>query len=386
MAWAQEGGRLLQHPLVPENLREDLEEQGVLVEGFYALTMLANPVGGRSHGFANAGELEMGFLFDLEKIMGVCRTEFFWSFAWNTGKSLTDSDVGNLFDVSSLFGGTTVRLNEVYFQHHLCRKRLLVKAGRLNAANDFMSSPLYYYWVNLAFDENPVSIFFNTPFSANPLATWGAYAHVHLDPRIQVKFGIYNGNIRIWENRFHGLNWTFENPQGYMMLSEVEFTTCGGHYKGGAYYVTGDTPRWRGGTSGGNYGYYFLFDQVIYKRGPRELIPLGALTFAPSDKNFFPFFFWSGLILKAPFCSRPDDTAVFGFAYGKMSNSLRGQQRLGRFGGVPQNYEAIVEANYWISVTPWLQAVPDIQYVINPSGFGTIKNALVVGVQLFATL
>jgi len=32
--------------------------------------------------------------------------------------------------------------------------------------------------------------------------------------------------------------------------------------------------------------------------------------------------------------------------------------------------------------TDWVTITPDLQYIINPSGFGTIPNAFVIGAQI----
>ncbi|MCP5489875.1 MAG: carbohydrate porin [Chlamydiales bacterium] len=52
------------------------------------------------------------------------------------------------------------------------------------------------------------------------------------------------------------------------------------------------------------------------------------------------------------------------------------------FGNRPQNFEAVIELNHWFQVNQWFQIVPDIQYIINPKGFGNIPDALVVGAQV----
>jgi porin len=68
---------------------------------------------------------------------------------------------------------------------------------------------------------------------------------------------------------------------------------------------------------------------------------------------------------------REGDTAGVALYYGGFSRD------------VPrQTYEMVLEWTYAIGLTPWLTVQPDIQYVINPSGRRTIKDALIVGAQL----
>ena len=143
----------------------------------------------------------------------------------------------------------------------------------------------------------------------------------------------------------------------------------------------------------GNYGYYFLFDQMVYShtefKSDLGLTPFVAILFAPKDRNTFPFFISSGLVYKGLIPQRTKDFTNLGFAFGKYSPDLREAQLFAKktrmlmpYGNQPQSFEAVIELNHWIQVNPWLIVVPDIQYIINPKGYGTISNALVVGVQI----
>ena len=136
---------------------------------------------------------------------------------------------------------------------------------------------------------------------------------------------------------------------------------------------------------------------MVYRHGgpetDRGLTPFIALLFAPKDRNLLPFFITSGLVYKGLFASRPKDYTNLGFIYGKYSTDLRSAQGIAKrthmmptFGNQPQNFEALVELNHWFQINPWFIIVPDIQYVINPRGLGTIKNAWVVGAQISITL
>jgi porin len=75
--------------------------------------------------------------------------------------------------------------------------------------------------------------------------------------------------------------------------------------------------------------------------------------------------------------------------YGKYSPDLRMAQEMkvntAQVGTQPQNYEIILEATHLFQLNPWFSIMPDIQYVINPKGYGTIPNALVLGAQVSLT-
>lgn len=379
--------------------RTQLKNAGVDVVSSYVNDALGNPVGGQHRGFAYADSFGISLDIDLEKIAHLKGLSFFTSFVYRSGSNLSAKRIGNEFPVAQVYGTETYQLNELYFQQSLFKGKLTLKAGRLDGGNDFLTSPLYWEYVNNAFDGNPISIFFNTDFTAYPHATWGAYVGIRPCKELLLKFAVYNMNVNLQKNRYHGVNFTFASTQGVMWITEWAYllnqkgSSHGypGNYKVGYYYVTGEVPRFLGGEQKGNYGYYFLADQLIYRIGDKErgLTPFVACVFAPKNRNQFPFFVMSGLVFHGPFTSRPDDEASFGVAYGHYSENLRHAQReakamrmLGTFGNRPQTFETVLEVNYWFQITKWLAITPDIQYIINPKGFGTIRDALVVGMQL----
>ena len=126
----------------------------------------------------------------------------------------------------------------------------------------------------------------------------------------------------------------------------------------------------------------------------RGLTPFITLLFAPKDRNLLPFFISSGLVYKGLFKQRPEDFTNLGFIYGKYSTDMNKAQEIARkiklmpvpsFGNQPQNFEALFELNHWFQITPAVVVVPDIQYILNPKGIDSNKNALVIGAQIGVT-
>jgi porin len=160
-----------------------------------------------------------------------------------------------------------------------------------------------------------------------------------------------------------------------------------GNYKVGAFYLTGSERKFSGGHQQGDPGLYFLFDQMVYRKGgpksDRGLTPFISLFFQPKNRNLFPFFMNGGLVYKGPFDKRPDDVATCGVAYGRYSSDLARVQSQRH--ETPQNAETVLEANYSIQITPWFYIMPDVQYIIHPKGRTTDPNALVLGAQIGLT-
>ena len=382
--------------------RITLLEEGITFSSSYVNDILGCVSGGKARGIAEAGSFGIFMNVDFGKFSHFDGLQLGVSVVYREGTNLSKKKIGNQFTVAQVYGGQTYHLNEFYLEQTFLDATLKLKGGRLDAGNDFLQSDLYYEFVNNGFDGNPVAIFYNSPFSAYPNATWGIVLQVTFWEKIVAKMGIYNANANVVKNRYHGFNWSFHSTDGALLIGEWALlvnqgkgdTGYPGNYRVGAYYYTGtEKEKFLGGKAHGNYGYYILLDQMVVSFGDvgaeRGITPFIALLFAPSDRDIMPFFLASGLVCWGLFPARPKDSLNLGFLYGKYSTDMRKAQQqaknlrlLGPFGDQPQNFEALIEFNYWFEVNPWLAITPDLQYIINPSGFGTIPNALACGVQV----
>lgn len=84
-----------------------------------------------------------------------------------------------------------------------------------------------------------------------------------------------------------------------------------------------------------------------------------------------PYFLGGGLSYQGVIRKRAKDIASVGLIYGSFS------------GYIPEtSSETVIEANYQIVLPPWLSIMPDVQYIIKPSGSSNIQDAVVMGAQL----
>lgn len=388
--------------------RSKLARDGVTVGMSYVSDILGNPIGGKAKGIAFAGSFGLDVNVDIGRYTELKGLSFYISMVGRTGTNLSANKIGNQFPVAQVYGGQNIRLNELYLRQTLWDNRVVMKLGRLDAGNDFLQSELYYKFVNNGFDGNPIAVFFNGPFTAYPNATWAFLFQFRPYKRILAKMAAYIAQDDVADNKYHGFNWSLNGSDGVQLITEWSYqvnqlkedTGYPGNYRAGYFYYTDSKgEKFLGGHYHGNSGYYFLVDQMIYRRGdPKDalgLTPFIAVLFAPKDRNLLPFFISSGLVYKGLFPSRPKDYTNLGFIYGKYSTDMRAAQQMAKntrmmpvppFGNQPQNFEALFELNHWFQVNPWLIIVPDVQYIINPRGLGTIQNAWVFGAQIGITL
>jgi porin len=385
-------------------LRTAMGRLGIVPTVSWVTNVLGNPIGGVDQALREFDNLAVELDVDLATLIGAPGTKFHIGLSQRSGTNLSAIDIGNVFQVAEVCCGATYRLVDVFLEQPLFDDRLNVRAGRISAGDEFMTSPLYWLFVNAYINGNPGGIFLNAPgMTAYPVATWGVRVRAVPLPSLYVMAGAFNGDPTLGDNDKHGVDWTMRGPLfaiaevGYQYNQGAGATGLPGSVKLGAYYNGGPFTEFLGGagdspppTVQGNAGWYLLADQMLYRPGgPSSLTGLTAFfsfLMAPAASiSTMPVFVNGGLVYRGLLPSRPNDVAGFGVIYGSFSSDLRESQRLARQAGVAatiQDYELVFEWNYAIQIARWLVLQPDVQYVVRPDGSSAIPNALVVGFQL----
>lgn len=91
-----------------------------------------------------------------------------------------------------------------------------------------------------------------------------------------------------------------------------------------------------------------------------------------SEVQQIPMFYAGGWVGKGLFRNRPDDTVVLGFSHANWSPSVP----------TDQVWESIVELGYQVALGDNVTLQPNLQWVFNPSGTGSVPDALVLGMQM----
>ena len=389
-------------------MREELENEGVIISSTYTCDVLGDASGGMKQGARYDHSMGWDANFDLEKFVGMLGTQFHISGLWRAGQNLSKAVVGNDIVCSTIFGNEQFRFYFLYLEKDLLDKKLNIRLGRIAAGDDFASSPLYGVYVSNGVDGVPISMPINMFFSVYATATWGARARYNINDDFYLLSGIYDGDNAVSRNDMYGFDFSLRLSQGLAFAEELAYAPAKGvgsaglpgHYKAGIYY-NGATCRDLYADINGNsyaatkldqkkhigdYNVYIHADQMIYREpGTKDqgLTPLMVATLGPDDTNKFPFFLMGGLVYKGLVPTRDNDMTAFEFIYSKYSNKLKESQQ--SVGSDPQKYEMILEFTHKVWVTKWMYMQPDLQYIIQPGGTGNIDDALVLGFQFGLT-
>ena len=113
---------------------------------------------------------------------------------------------------------------------------------------------------------------------------------------------------------------------------------------------------------------------------------------APSDRNVLSFNLDAGVVLKAPFKGRDNDSVGLALGYANVSSSASAFDRdAGRVtpGYEVRSAETVVEATYQYQVTPWWLLQGEFQYFFRPNGGSVngvhIGNEAVAGLRTVVT-
>jgi len=97
------------------------------------------------------------------------------------------------------------------------------------------------------------------------------------------------------------------------------------------------------------------------------------MGYAPGKRNDITDFLSIGFQYQGLLDGRDADVFGAAFAHGAFSNSADT--------AYPEGYESALEVYYNAQITPWFNLSPAVQYVTNPGGVKTAKDAVLFGVR-----
>jgi porin len=393
------------------------KDTGIEFSGTYTTDLAGNPVGGMEQGFTYTDNIAFGAKLDLEKLVGWHGATFTIAATDRNGTSLSQNYIGNQFTVQQIFGGQTTILTGLHLTQRLLDDKMEIKVGRFSAGDDFASSPLYWLYMNNGIDGNPQALPVNASFSAYPWASWAARVRFEPSPDWNAMFGLYQVSNKTFNRYLHGVNFSFEPTDGVMFLGQVGWTPeffrrpvkrvetereeneelseaeenmhgLPGHYWFGAYYSTWEYAQFGSTQSAANaYGFYWHADQKVYEEAPgsdQGLTLWTAFVLSPQENIAkIPFQWNCGVAYQGMLPQRNEDIAMFGLAYGSFSDDYGNAGNA--YNGDPVSYEIALEWGYRVQFNRFLYAQPNIQYIVQPGGTGSIPDAFVLGLQIGVT-
>ena len=365
---------------------ETLKNNGIYLQLGYVEDILANVSGGLQTGTLPTGELFFGTVLDLQTMLGIPGASFHITFDERNGYALNNI-VGTQGPLQANSGPTrSIRLSQFYWEQGFDADRLDIIAGRTNPTTDFATSDISCQLVSSIICAQPGSWYFSNSNQAYPVSTWGGRVNFAVTPNVYIRAGVYDDDPSQGGTDQHGFTWGTERSSGVFIPAEIGYSTSfttaryptkvdvGGYYDDANYTTPNGVPM-RGRTA-----YWVQGQQAVYRPDPNTTQSLTVFGGAMVYNGGAPYWgqYYGGVIDRAPFFSRPEDTIVAIGSY-YANNSIERSNK-------PSQW--IFEVNYGYSLYPGVTIKPVAQYVINPNnnlapaGSREPSNAFVIGVQV----
>lgn len=301
------------------------------------------------------------------------------------------------------------QVGQLWYQQQFFDDVLRLRAGKLEGNADFDVLDNVQEFVNNAFQTSPTLALMPS------FRDTGTGAQVFYEPPsgFYAGAGVFDGSgARGVETGEYGPKHFFDRPNDIFLISEIglryklpiENRKWPGKIAVGGWYDGNHFARLDGtGSDNGTGGCYLLFDQLLWRPYRQRPVPAAAPG-VPPDLRPVEEEYPGGLAMSASFgwdqpaVNAIDTAAVLGFNYTGLFPSRRidvlglGAAYAHFSPAVPRrdDFELAIETFYRLRITQWISLKPDLQYVIHPSGGGTLAepdrhNALVATLRLEMT-
>lgn len=364
--------------------------------------------GGTKRGLAYDGATQFGLNVDTDKAFGLKGGQFFVDALQIHGHGITAAHLNSLQSVSGVEAEPTTRLWELWYQQAFGDK-FDVKIGQQSLDQEFIVSQYASTFVNATFGW-PVLPAVDMPAGgpAYPLSSLGVRLRVKPTDSLTILGGVFDGNPAPGTGdvqKLNGSGTTFNLHGGTLLIGEVQYAInqapasgssaqpsgLPGTYKLGFWYNNERFADQRFGTDGlslanplsngvpakhrGDFSLYAVADQMVWRPSadsPRSVGVFVRAMGAPSNRNQVDFNLDAGVVLKAPFKGRDNDSVGLALGYANVSSSASALDRdVGTFTtpGFPvRSAETVIEATYQYQVAPWWLVQADFQYFFRPGG------------------
>jgi porin len=407
-------------------LRTALGRYGISLGATEVSEVLGNLRGGLARGATYDGLATMTLGVDTQKAFGLAGGTFNASALQIRGRDLSPAYLGTLNTASSLEAANSLRLWELWYQQSLFHGRLDIKVGQQSLDQEFIVSQYAQPFMNAMFGW-PALASYDLPAGGPvyPLSDLGVRVRGQITPALTVLAGVFDGNPtgNNPDNR-SGTNFNLHN--GALYIGELQYAInqptgdkapgaagagLPGTYKIGLWYnnerfadqrfdnaglsLANPASSGAAATHRGNFSVYAVADQMIWRPAPdspRSIGVFGRVMGAPGDRNLVEASANAGIVMKAPFAHRDDDTVGLAVSYIKVGTHVRALDRDAlAFNGGPygvRSSETTLEATYQYQIAPWWQLQGDLQYTFN-AGAGQnpsdpsqpLRNTFMVGLR-----
>lgn len=395
-----------------QQIGKTLADKGIYLNASYFAEFAGNPSGGAAQGSDYADQVAAGADIDLQKLVGWQGGALHIEFTNRDGLSQAADVINNSVATQQIYGGgQTYNLTTLTLEQKLFNGKVDITAGRTELDQLTLHDPIYCHFQSNAVCGQPdiMGKIINATFW--PVAVWAGQVIVNPVQDWYFKAGIADHDPGDSASPHHGFDWGLSQSDGAEIPLEIDYQTSFADDAFPRRYDVGvvfdrtpysyDQYNAATNTMGSKNAYgrsmvYVQAKQMVYRpdmNSQRGLTLFGAAIFGPNSNQEANYNITAGGVYQGPFASRPADSAGLMVGVTHYRNSFIDQldaYRTNALGGTqrPASSLIMMEVDYDAFLTPWLDMMPNFQYIVNPDGLGNrgypasnLSNAFVVGLQ-----
>lgn len=395
-----------------QQIGQTLADKGIYLNASYFGEFAGNPTGGAAQGSDYADQVAAGADVDLQKLVGWQGGALHIEFTNRDGNNQAADVINNSVATQQIFGGgQTYYLTTLTLEQKLFNGLVDITAGRTELDQLTLHDPIYCHFQSNAVCGQPdiMGKIINASFW--PVAVWAGQVIVNPVKDWYFKAGIADHDPGDSAPPHHGFNWGLSQSDGFELPLEIDYQTSfaddafprrydvGVVFDRTPYSFAQFDPATNTLGSQNAYGrsmVYVQAKQMVYRpdmNSHRGLTLFGAAIFGPNGNQEANYNITAGGVYQGPFASRPADSAGFFIGDTHYRDSFIDQLadfRHNVLGGTqrPASSLIMMEVDYDAFLTPWLDVMPNFQYIVNPDGLGNraypqsnLPNAFVIGLQ-----
>jgi porin len=272
--------------------------------------------------------------------------------------------VGDAQGFSNIDDVSRTRLYEFWYAQKFADDRLRFKGGKIDANSDFAVVHIAGDFLNSSMGYSPTILALPT--------------YPEPKPGVSI-FGIPKQHYQAaagWFRASEDLNMLIlEGGRDWLAAGDLP-----GRFSLGMWRLTGPVPCFDGDELGSTQGIYVVTEQSIWRRtrpepdGSQEVTAFLQYGHANGDVSPFTHHVGGGLVISGLLASRSHD--AFGIAVTTVQFTNAPEA------GYEHDRELVVETYYKIGLGRFVSLVPDVQFIHNPGGLLTNKDAVVVTPRL----
>lgn len=371
--------------------RTKLEDAGIRLDVYYVHEYGVNVKGGRNANNAqkHSGTSDIFLTLDFEKLQFIRGGMLLMHARQQFGLNVNPF-VGALSDpIDDADDDKSIYIDQLWYQHAFFGRKVQWRIGYLDFQtivdrNAFANSEDIQF-MNTMLDNNNVA--------AVPLPI-GLGTAVFIDPTEWLGFvlGAADGAAQLYRD---GFRTTFHDGMDFFGFFQTDLRLkfrsprgdLPGTYRFGTVYDPRPKAVFEPRPAGVNLppdmerddvGFYLSFDQLLYRESPRDMQGLGVFFrygFRHGEVNRIVHSWSAGFQYLGLIPTRNEDALGVGVYQLSSSDDFR-RIRSPLFWG-----ETGGELYYRIQLTPWLAITPDIQYIADPGGLRSARDALVFALR-----